>query len=259
MNKSEAVNKQLVRRKLVLLFKKIIRQVRDRADEVNGLMVEIRNGILKFLAPIIPFTTEKIWQDLLERDIVKEESIHLSKFPEGDKSKINSELEKEFEKIMKFIELGLAERDKAKIGLRWPLASVTIYDENKMNEKFNEIIERQLNVKKVLFKKSKDIKVEIDTTPNKELEAEGFAREIARKIQSERKNTGLKKGEMIELTINLSKKLEKDIKPYMEFIKERTNSNKLNFSDGKIDNNLKNKEIVFTIKDDKIGICFVTD
>jgi len=233
-----------------------IQIVRDRLaenDEIaSGIVTEILIELMKLCAPVCPFLTEHIWQELRKKNLVKEESVHLSEFPKVEEKKINEKLEKEFGQALKIIELGLAERDNAKIGLRWPLASAKVYSEFKISEELNEIIMRQLNVKSVKFAKGKEIKVELDTKITPELEAEGFAREFARRIQAERKNAGLKKGDMINLKVKTDTELKKNLNKNIHFLLERTNSNKIEFVDGK----MPEKAIEFSIKEKKISIVF---
>ncbi len=234
------------------LSRTYIQIIRERADDTYEVLNDILNGLLILLSPIAPFITEKIWQELREKKIVKEESVHLSEWPEVDKKKINKKLEEEFMQIMKFIELGLFERDKAQIGLRWPLGEAKIYGENSFEKGMEEIIMKQLNVKVVNFVKGKDVAVKLDTTMTEELEAEGFAREFARKIQAERKNAGLKKGDMISLSVCVSSKLNKMLKKNEKFLKERTNSTEILFTEKKNDK----QKIVFTIKGEQISVGF---
>jgi len=233
------------------LSRRYIQIIRERSDETFETLNKIRNGLLIMLAPISPFVTEKFWHDLKEKRIVKEESIHLADWPEFDKKKIDDKLEGEFDKTLKIIELGLAERDRAKIGLRWPLAKATFYSDAKLDNKLGEIIARQLNVKKVEFKKG-EIKVELDTKMTPDLEAEGYSREFARKVQAERKNAGLKKGDLIELKVHTDKKIKEMLMQNIHFLLERTNSSKIDFTDDK----KKNKWIDFLIRENKIGISF---
>ncbi len=206
--------------------KTYIKIIRDRSEEVYETLNEIRIAILKLLAPIIPFTTEKIWQELKEQKIVGEESIHLSLFPKTDKKKINEKLEEEFSGVLKIIEAGLRERDKIHVGLKWPLASATIYYSNPI-EDIEDIIKMQLNVKKIILKKSEELKVELDTKVTPELEAEGYAREMSRAVQAFRKELGLNKENKIELSIFTDEELKKILEKWKEFILERTNSKKL--------------------------------
>lgn len=244
------------------LSKKYIQIIRERSDEIYDVINELRLGALKLLAPIIPFTTEKIWQELKEKKIVKEESIHLTEFPKEDNKKINQALEKEFETAFKIIELGLAERDKEKIGLKWPLAKASIETTEKLSKELQEIIMRQLNIKKLEIKSGKAsdfneqdrvarIKLILDTKTTPELEAEGYARELARAIQSERKKEGLVKTDFIELNIQLSQPLLKKLKIYENFLKERVNAKRILLTDKEI----KHKDTI-KIKDEQIKINF---
>ena len=209
------------------LSKSYIQVIRERQNEVYDLMSGIRIDLLKILAPICPFITEKIWQELKARKIVKEESVHLCSFPKYEENKINKKLEEDFEVIRKLIEVGLAERDKVKIGLKWPLSKARISCKEKFGKELQEIIARQLNVKKVEIKAGKEIKIELDTKMTPELEAEGYAREITRKIQDERKKAGLIKDDLIELVVVIDGELLKMLKSQEKFLKERVNAKKI--------------------------------
>jgi len=233
------------------LSREYIKFVRDRlSKEDKGArytLQEIYITLLKLLAPVTPFITEKIWQDLKDNKVVKEESIHLSSWPKVDNKKINKKLEQEFDIVLQIIEKGLAERDKIKIGLKWPLQSVKINCDKKLNKELLNIIEKQLNVKEVELKDSKNIEIKFDTKITPELEAEGYAREISRQIQSFRKKLGLQKKDIIELYIITDDPFKNVLEKETGFIQERTNSRKLEFvTTGK--ERFKNK-IEFKIRD----------
>jgi len=163
--------------------------------------------------------------------------------------------------------MGLAERDKNKIGLRWPLAKATIFVKGIDNyDLFEEIIKNQLNVKNVKWESpaSKgielDIELEKEITP--ELEAEGYARELSRQIQDFRKRLGLQKKNRIELFIITDKDFRNILEPQKDFIKERTNSKKIEIiieGKTKIKERFKNKT-TFSVKDKRGEIAvIVTD
>ena len=237
------------------LSRKYIQIIRERENETFEILNEIRIGILKILSPIIPFTTEKVWLELHKKSNVKEESIHLTNFPEINKGKINKELESDFEKIMKVIEIGLAERDKAKIGLRWPLSEATIKINFNLNSDLKEIILRQLNIKKInilQLKNKNDVEVKLNTELLPELEAEGYTREISRKIQSLRKTEGLNKNDLINLIIKCDSESRVMLEQNLLFLKDKTNSQNIDFSD---DENEKFKS-EFEIKGKKFAIDF---
>ena len=242
----------------------------SRGKENNAIIGYCLEKILKLSAPVIPFITEKIWQDLKIKKIVKEESVHLCSWPKPDKKRINKKLEEDFETVFRIIEKGLSERDKEKIGLKWPLPKAIIFcpenmkfsaskiskkvkevsDNKKLNNELLKIISEQLNVKKIELKlksKSDQISVKLDIRLTPELESEGYARELARKIQEFRKKLGLKKTEKVQTYVITDDKFKKILETRADFIKERTNSKKLEFvTTGK--ERFKNNT-GFTIKD----------
>lgn len=222
-----------------------------REKENGATILHCLSRVLQLLAPVAPFISEKIWQELKKKKMTKEDSVHLCSWPESNTKKIDKKLEEEFSVALKIVEKGLAARDKEKIGLRWPLAKATV--SGKKVESLEEIIARQLNVKKVDFKNSKneEIVVEIDARQTPELEAEGFSRELARKIQEERKNAGLKKGELIAIVVTCSKRLKKMLEQNFDSLKERTNAKSIAFSEDFTDD-----KTTFEIKEEKVGIKF---
>ncbi|MEK6827565.1 MAG: isoleucine--tRNA ligase [Nanoarchaeota archaeon] len=243
--------------------RRYIQIVRDRlANEdksAKETLKEVYIALLKLTAPMVPFLTEKIWQGLKEKGIVKEDSVHLSSWPKEEEKKVDKKLEEEFEIIFKIIESGLAERDKAQIGLKWPLGKAEIVCEKKLDKQIEEIIKSQLNVKELKFSDGKEISVKLDTKQTSELEAEGYAREISRAVQAFRKELGLKKTDEIELFIFGDDELKKMFESWKKFIMERTNSKKLEFLSSNVTTEkerFKNK-IEFKIKDKRGEIAII--
>jgi len=236
----------------IILSRDYIKYVRDKAMENSAVLDTIKKiyvGILKMFCVVCPYVTEHLWSKMKQ----KEKSVHLCDWPKFSSAKIDKKLEKEFEVAMKVIESGLAVRDRKQIGLRWPLSLAKVDCGEKLGKGVQEIIARQLNVKKIEVGSSEEIKVELDTKITKELEAEGYAREIARKIQAERKKAGLKKGDLINLKIYGDEGLKLMILRHFEFLKGRTNSRKIEFVVDKLDKSDRN---VFTIKEKQIGVKF---
>ncbi len=234
------------------LSRTYIQIIRERSGEPKEILEEAREIILKLLAPITPFLTEKIWLNLKEKKIVEEESVHLSKWPKVNEKKIDLDLEEEFEEALNIIEKGLAERDAVQIGLKWPLAQADIFSEKNLGKEMQEIIAKQINVKKIKIIIGKERKVKLDIKITPELEAEGYAREFARNVQSFRKKSGLKKGQSVDLIIFCSEKIKDILERNIHFLKERTNSKKIDFSDDKIGG----EKFEFKIKEEKIMINF---
>ena len=233
------------------LSRDYIQLVRDKAG-VNSCVLEtvkeIYLGILKMFSTICPFVSDYLWQKIKK----KKESVHLCSWPLADGKKIDSKLENEFDAAFEIIEKGLAERDKAKIGLKWPLSKARIQCGFKTSEELKEIIARQLNVKDVELKLGKEFSVELDTKMTSELEAEGYAREFARHVQAERKKSGLQKSDVISLKVAVSRDLREMLEKHEKFLLERTNSSKIEFVD-EISGNVRE----FVIKGSKISVVFL--
>ena len=223
-----------------------IRMIRER-DDCREILGSVLENISLLLAPFAPYVSEYIYQEFSEN------SVHLSEWPKFDEKKIDKKLETEFENMFEIIEKGLAERDKTKIGLKWPLKSVDITANFDFNKELFEIIKTQLNVKEIYFDKVEkldDFSVELNTKITPELEAEGYAREISRKIQAARKKSGLVKTDKIKLAVVVDKELRKMLEPQKAFIMERTHSKELLFEKAaeknyqeKIDEMIKDKKI----------------
>ena len=200
-----------------------IKITRDRED-TKDILGEILEKISLLLAPYAPYITEYIYKDF------SKESVHLSSWPEANKKLINKKLEGDFSVILGVIEKGLYARDKVQIGLKWPLAKAKIITNNSIGKELQNLIASQLNVKKIEidFKKTaKEVKVELDTKLTPELEAEGYAREISRKVQDSRKKAGLVKTDRIKLNLVFDDNFKMIMEKQLEFIKERTNSKQL--------------------------------
>jgi len=234
-----------------------IRLVRDRLsddeEKVNSVLEEIYIGLIKLCAPIVPFVTEKVWQEFREKKIVKEESVHLCEWPKYNNGKINGKLEVQFVSVFEVIEKGLSERDKMQIGLKWPLskAVVKMSKEVRLSDELREIVIKQLNVKGLELKIGSEFSVELDTKITPELEAEGYAREFARNIQAARKKEGLQKGDSIELSILSNIEVKKMLEKHLDFLKDRTNSKKIKFVE-----TLSKNTVEFSIKNNKIAVFF---
>ncbi|MBS3073665.1 isoleucine--tRNA ligase [Candidatus Pacearchaeota archaeon] len=236
-----------------------IQLVRDRIaeddQEAKYVLRKVYLELIKLCAPIMPFVTDNIWQSLRQKKIVEEESVHLCEWPKPDQKQIDEKLELDMQNVFDIVVVGLAERDKAKIGLKWPLAKATISTNEKIDKSFEEIIQRQLNVKKVEITTKagmKEINVELDTKLTPELEAEGFTRELTRAIQAERKNNSLVKEQKIELLIGIPKELKMGIEKNKNELIEKVNSIKFSTADTeKIDAKTRKNYNIQSIKDIK--------
>ncbi len=123
-------------------------------DKVNAYMTlyTALETVIKLAAPMIPFMTEDIYQNLV-RSVNKNvpESIHLCDYPVANAEYINKDLENAMDEVLNVVELGRAARNGSKIKNRQPLGKMYVGVPKELSEEFLEIIEDELNVKSVEF------------------------------------------------------------------------------------------------------------
>ncbi len=238
------------------LSRTYIQSIRDKAalgtraekQMVLSVINEAMMNCLKLMSPITPFLTEMVYQNLREKFKLKKESVHLLGWPKHDEKKIDAKLESAFEVMKDIIQAGLAAREKAQLGVRWPLAEMIVVTKDKETnaavKKLSELIKSQLNVKRVkvanAFKTTKGYeeseikggKLHINTKLTPELEGEGLARELMRRIQNLRKEAGLRKVDEIELVIVTDNKTAKLIEKQKLQIKEKVGAKHIEMTAG---------------------------
>ena len=119
-----------------------------------SVLYEVLTNTIKILAPVLPFITENIYQNLVKSvNSSMPESIHLCDYPKSEESMINLSLMDKVDSLRKIIELGRSARNKASIKIRQPLAELAF--SMKDDDIFDFIIDQQqvvmdeLNVKKI--------------------------------------------------------------------------------------------------------------
>ena len=124
-------------------------------DKINAYMTLYTAlvTICKAAAPMIPFMTEDIYQNLVRSvDKMAPESIHLCDFPAVDEKMIDTELENDMDEVLKIVVLGRAARNSANIKNRQPIGNMYVKANKALSDFYKEIIEDELNVKAVTFK-----------------------------------------------------------------------------------------------------------
>ena len=123
-------------------------------DKINAYMTLYTAlvTICKAAAPMIPFMTEDIYQNLVRsNDASAPESIHLCDFPVVNKDHIDKKLEEDMEDVLDAVVMGRACRNEAAIKNRQPISRMYIKADFTLSEFYQEIIEDELNVKEVVF------------------------------------------------------------------------------------------------------------
>ena len=143
-----------------------IQMVRDKSsvgsksekEIVMHTIGEVLLGCLKMFQIISPFISEAIYQNLKEEFDLEEESITHFSWPKVNVKSIDKELEQDLNISQLIITAGAYTREKAKLGLRWPVKELVVVSDKKevkdSVKNLKEIIENQLNIKKMIVKNS---------------------------------------------------------------------------------------------------------
>ena len=125
-------------------------------DKINAYMTLYTAlvNISKAAAPMIPFMTEEIYQNLVRSiDPTAPESIHLCDFPAVQESEINKELESNMEQVLKLVVMGRACRNTANIKNRQPIGKMFVKADFELPAFYQDIVTDELNVKEMEFTK----------------------------------------------------------------------------------------------------------
>ena len=119
-----------------------------------AVLYEVLTSTLKILAPVLPFITENMYQNIVKNvDSSMPESVHLCDYPKSEESRIDLSLMDKVDALRKIIELGRSARNKASIKIRQPLAELAFFIKD--DDIFNFIMDQQhvvldeLNIKKI--------------------------------------------------------------------------------------------------------------
>ena len=124
-------------------------------DKINAYMTLYTAlvTVAKAAAPMIPFMTEDIYQNLVKSiDASAPESIHLCDFPEVHENWIDPKMEEDMADLLEIVVMGRAARNTANIKNRQPIGTMYVKSEFQLSEFYKEIIKDELNIKEVVFK-----------------------------------------------------------------------------------------------------------
>lgn len=170
-----------------------LRRSRGRNDsDFFSTLHETLVTLSTVIAPIMPYISELIY-----RNLTGEDSVHLADWPKSKKlNQEQKELLKKMNDLRKELEVQHATRAKAGIKLRQPLAFAGSLVAVTSDDPLVQIIKDELNVEEVKFG---ELVLDIGSVNRQDLKLKGLARELERQIQSFRKESGLKIGEIADL------------------------------------------------------------
>lgn len=257
-----------------LLSRWYIRRSRQKFADGNSDALSTLYKVLveftKMSSAIVPFLSEEIYLNLTQSASGSAESVHLDNLSDPDKQllKESSKLLENMEFVRTISALGQSLRVQNSLKVRQPLATVEVLTnkENKIavTDKawMEEIIKDELNVKSVKFtnKLSKgdfwletaslenNVKITIDSKITPALETEGLLRELTRQIQNQRKKSGLKMGDQVNIAIGTKdEKLINAIQTNLKDFQAAINAKSLTLTKERLSQEIKVNEIAVTI------------
>lgn len=223
-----------------------LRRSRERMKDGDKFakvtMFHVLREFSKIIAPIMPFLSEIVWQELKnEQD---EESVHLVSWPEGDN--VPEELEenhllKEMEKARDVVTKILEARQKSSIKVRQPLSRVHFSGEI-LGKDYEEIILDEVNVKEMFYDASlPEGTINLDTAVTPELKREGNFRELVRGVQDLRKKLGMDARDLVKIIFSTDDKGEALIRENEELFMKLVSAKEVSFTDS------ENGEIILIV------------
>ena len=149
------------------------------------VLYEVLVSSIKILAPVLPFVTENIYQNLV-RNLSNDapESIHLCDYPKANESKIDSDLIEKIDALRKLVEYGRSARNKANIKIRQPLSKLSFHinDDNIADFIIDQqsIVLDELNVKTLIRVESESELIKYDVKPNLPLLGQKFGKDLGK-------------------------------------------------------------------------------
>ncbi len=116
-------------------------------------LYEVLLTLTKLFAPVVPFLSETMYQNLTQGVAGRAESVHLSPFPEVKEDLIDETLSADMDALLDLVSLGSAARNTVKIKVRQPLAELRVQageeSVRRAVERFADQIQEELNIKHV--------------------------------------------------------------------------------------------------------------
>tara|TARA_B110000914_G_scaffold225404_1_gene246021 strand:+ start:1034 stop:4333 length:3300 start_codon:yes stop_codon:yes gene_type:complete len=172
-----------------------------------AVLYEVLTKTIKILAPVIPFVTENMYQNLVKNvDVSMPESVHLCDYPKSDESRIDLSLMDKVDALRKIIELGRSARNKASIKIRQPLAKIAFFikDDNLFNFIMDQqqVVLDELNIKMIIRVDNETELIKYKVKPNLPLLGQKYGSELQTIKQ---KLNGIDENELLKQIRNKNK------------------------------------------------------
>lgn len=141
----------------------------ETKDAYETLYYVLAN-FMKVFAPFAPFTSEKVYKELVEGLEGVPESVHICDMPEADPQFIDESLERKMVLVRTVAELGRSLRAKHQIKTRQVLPGMLVIsrseDDQSKIEQASELIKSELNLKELSFSTDEANFVSLSLKPN---------------------------------------------------------------------------------------------
>ncbi len=215
------------------------------------------------MAPFTPHISEEIYQHMGGKML----TVHMEDWPLPNVSYIANGIEDNMKIIQELVEIIATERAKMGSKLRWPLKQISIIGRSGSKDAvkmFEDVLKQQGNVKSVEYLtpdkmpndkepcKFSDGQVIIDFDVTPEIEAEGYARELVRRIQQMRKDMKLNVEEFVDIQVKADATLLGYFESWKQFVAGEVRAKSIEFTDSPAGEEVKNWDV--SGKDITIGI-----
>jgi isoleucyl-tRNA synthetase len=184
---------------------------KDKVDAYLTLY-EILTTLSSLLAPVIPFLTESMYQNLVRSvNSLAPISVHLTSYPEAHTGLINPQLEARMSFVKKIVSMGRAARNKASIKVRQPLPRLILVgledEEKEVVLDLKELVLEELNIKELVFEDKAKGMQEVNILPNLPLLGPKFGKKLPiikqalQELDSEKAAQTVIEGKLLALTL----------------------------------------------------------
>jgi len=183
-------------------------------------LYQVMVALSQLLAPFMPFISETIYGNLAAGMNGQPDSVHLTDWPTAQPDWVDDELRRQMASVRRLVAGGLAARNAAGIKVRQPLRAVTIA-ERPLQPELEAILLEELNIKAARYQ-GEGGELVLDTEISEELKLEGLARDLVRKIQELRKQSGFAVEDRIRLFYQGDGILAEALERWREYIATET-------------------------------------
>jgi len=246
----------------------------DRRLAIYATLWHVLKTATLLFNPVTPFLSEALHQKLFRKlDNTLAESVNFESWPEPDEKMRDKKVEEEFNKLFQCVSLVYSARQSAKLKRRWPLRCAVVVAPKSVCDALRDVEDVFLelaNVKTVKYEQEAltgvkagawfsaeegDVHVFVDAQRDESLLGEGLMRDLARRIQSLRKELGYVPTDVLKSVhlAGLDNESVRLLQPFLEEMKELVRTKEIQLHDSCEETRAKWQD--YQIDDKKIHIA----